>query len=231
MVDFQLLVARFSSATPAIAADNTLRELRIDAGGRVYSRLADDRDVAIRYFHDGESVDASPNLDKGILILGKNDTDSNYQALRVLNDGSLSVSFNAGTDISEASDSSGGTYTATDSEGEVALVIGNWVLVQSIAVPSGTLFVDGWSYASDKNAIFQLCMVDDTAQDNPTRADVIEILDSHITTSARPSDHVSFDRALTKAGGADIYVAVFAKQLQSGATGVGLSMINAHTAS
>lgn len=228
MVDFGILVSRYSSATPVVSTDNTLRELRIDGGGRLFSRLADDRDAAIRYFNDGEAVDGTPALDKGVLILGKNDVDSNYQVLRVLNDGSLSVSFNAGTDISEAADATGGTYTATDTEGEVALTQGNWVLIQSIAVASGTANIDGWSYGSDKNCIFQLCLVDDALANGVTRADVTEILDSQITSSSRPSDHVGFNRSLTRSGGANIHLAIFAKQLQSGANGVATSMINAH---
>jgi hypothetical protein len=228
MVDFGLLVGRFNSATPSISTDNTLRELRIDAGGRVYSRLADDRDVAIRYFQDGEAVDGTPANDRGILVLGKNDTDSNYQVLRVADDGSLIVSTQAGTDASQAADATGGTYTSTDSEGEVALTLGNWVLVQSIAIATGKVHIDGWSFGSDKNCIFQLCLANDTGANGVTRSDVTEILDAQITTSSRPSDHVGFNRALTRNGGTNIHVAIFSKQLQSGAAGVGTSMINAH---
>jgi len=226
MTDFGLLVARFNTSTPNYTADNDLRNLRIDSGGRVHTRLTDDRDVSLRYFHDGEAVDGTVALDKGLIILGKNDTDNNYQVLRVNDDGSLVVSFEAGTDVSLASDATGGTYGPTDVEGEVALVVGQWVLVQSIPVTTGKLHVDGWSFASDKNCIFQLCIVDNATTN---RAGVVEILDSHISTSARPSDHVGFNRAISRAGGANVKIAVFAKQLQQGAAGVALSSINAHT--
>ena len=226
MTDFGLLVARFNTSTPNYTADNDLRNLRIDSGGRVHTRLTDDRDVSLRYFHDGEAVDGTVALDKGLIILGKNDTDNNYQVLRVNDDGSLVVSFEAGTDVSLASDATGGTYGPTDVEGEVALVVGQRVLVQSIPVTTGKLHVDGWSFASDKNCIFQLCIVDNATTN---RAGVVEILDSHISTSARPSDHVGFNRAISRAGGANVKIAVFAKQLQQGAAGVALSSINAHT--
>ena len=226
MTDFGLLVARYSTSTPSLTTDKDLRELRIDSGGRVHTRLTDDRDVSLRYFHDGESVDSTVALDKGLIILGKNDTDSNYQVLRVNDDGSLVVSFEAGSDVSAASDGTGGTYSATDVEGEVALTAGNWVLIQAIPVIAGKLHVDGWSFGSDKNCIFQLCIVDNATTN---RAGVIEILDSQMTTSARPSDHVGFNRAISRDGGTNVKVAVFAKQLQAGTAGVGLSMINAHT--
>lgn len=226
MTDFGLLVARFNTSTPNYTADNDLRSLRIDSGGRVHTRLTDDRDVSLRYFHDGEAVDGTVALDKGLIILGKNDTDNNYQVLRVNDDGSLVVSFEAGTDVSLAADATGGTYGPTDVEGEVALVVGQWVLVQSIPVTTGKLHIDGWSFASDKNCIFQLCIVNNATTN---RAGVVEILDSHISTSARPSDHVGFNRAISRAGGANVKMAVFAKQLQNGAAGVALSSINAHT--
>jgi len=218
MQDFGLLVARFNTATPNYTADNDLRELRIDAGGRVHSRLTDDRDVSIRYFLDGESVGAG---DRGVFILGKNDTDNNYQALRVNDDGSLSVSFNAGADVSEAADK------ANANDGEVPLSVANWVLIQSKAVTSGKLHISGWSFASDKNTIFQLALA--VAAGAPLRADITEILDSQISTSSRPSDHVSYDRALDRSGGANVKLCIFAKQLQSGQAGVGLSMMNFYT--
>src|SRR5690606_37090053 len=177
MTDFGLLVARFNTSSPNYTADNDLRNLRIDSGCRIHTRLTDDRDVSLRYFHDGEAVDGTVALDKGLIILGKNDTDNNYQVLRVNDDGSLVVSFEAGTDVSLASDATGGTYGPTDVEGEVALVVGQWVLVQSIPVTTGKLHIDGWSFASDKNCIFQLCIVDNATTN---RAGVVEILDSHI---------------------------------------------------
>jgi hypothetical protein len=226
MNDFGLLVARFNTSAPTVSVDNSIRELRIDSGGRLHTRLTDDRDVSLRYFHDGEAVDGTVALDKGVLILGKNDTNSNYQALRVNDDGSLVVSSEAGTDISSAGDGTGGTYSATDVEGEVALTVGNWVLVESIAVATGKLHIDGWSFGSDKNCIFQLCIIDNATTN---RAGVIEILDSQMSTSARPSDHVCFNRAISRPGGANVKIGVFAKQLQTGTAGVGLGMVNAHT--
>lgn len=225
--DFGLLVARYNTSTPNYTADNDLRELRIDSGGRLRQRATDDRDMSLRYFYDGESVDASPNLDRGILILGKNATDSNYQALRLSDDGSLVVSSDAGTDISAAADGTGSTFSATDVRGEVALTVGNWILVQSIAVATGKMHVDGWSFSSDKNTEFQICLA--SAAGTPTRANVTEILDTMLTTSARPSESVNYTRNITRNGGANIKLCVFAKQLQSGAAGVAMSMINAHT--
>ena len=223
MIDFGLLVGRFSTSTPSVSTNDTLRELRIDGGGRLFSRLADDRDVSIRYFEDGESVDGTPANDRGIVILGKNDTDSNYQMFRLADDGSLIVSFQGGADASEAADK------GLSNDGEVALVVNTWVLLQEKAVSSGKIHVDGWSFASDKNTIFQIALVDDTGADGVERTDITELLDSQVTTSARPSDHASFNRALSRAGGTNIKIAIFAKQIQAGANGVGLSMINAHT--
>lgn len=221
MTDFGGLVARYSVATPTVTPDNALRELRIDGGGRLFVRLADDRDKAIRYFYDGEAVDGGDvTLDRGMLMLGKNDTDSNYQVLRVADDGSLVVSMDAGVDVSIAADS------ANANDGEVALTQGAWVQVQKIAVASGKIHVNGFSYASDKQVIFQLVLADGIADD---RTDISEILDSQVTTSFRPSDHVNFNRALARAGGTNVYVAIFAKQVQSGTAGVGLSSINAYT--
>ncbi len=221
-VDFGLLVARFNTATPAYSADNDLRELRIDAGGRVYSRLADGNNNTVSWFADadavGSGVGGDTAGDRGILILGKTDTTSNYQILKVNDDGSLSVSFNAGSDASEAADK------ANAADGEVALTSGAWVLVQSKILASGKMHVAGWSYASDKNVVFQLALA--TAAAAPVRADITEILDTQITTSSRPSEHVAFQRALTRAGGVNVKLCVFAKQLQSGANGVGMSMVN-----
>lgn len=227
--DFGLLVGRFNTGTPALSADNDLRELRLDPNGRLHTRLSDGNDNTPSYFADGDAVGsgvgdhAGTAEDRGLLVLGKNDTDSNYQILRVNDDGSLVVSFQAGTEVSEAADK------GNANDGEVALVVGTWVLIQELAVPTGQININGWSYTSDKNTIFQMCLVDDTGADGSDRADITEILDSMITTSARPSDHVSYQRALARSGGTNIKVAIFAKQLQSGAAGVGLSMINANT--
>lgn len=220
--DFGLLVARFNTATPTYSADNDLRELRIDAGGRVYSRLADGNNNTVSWFADGDSVGSGVGGDtagdRGILILGKNDTNNNYQILHVNDDGSLAVSFNAGSDASEASDK------ANANDGQVALTSGAWVLVQSKVLASGKFQISGWSFASDKNTLFQLALA--TAVGTPVRTDITEILDSHISTSSRPSDHVGFVRNLTRSGGANVKLCVFAKQLQAGANGVGLSMMN-----
>lgn len=230
--DFGLLVARFNTATPTYNVDNDLRELRIDAGGRVYTRLADGNNNTVSWFADndavGSGVGGDTAGDRGVLILGKNDTNSNYQILRVNDDGSLAVSFNAGTDVSEAA-SNTGTWAANDEVGEVALTVGQWVLVQNIAVTSGKIHIDGWSFGSDKNTVFQIVHYDDTGADGVDRTDATALLDTQITTSARPSDHVGFMRAITRSGAANNGIAVFAKQLQSGAAGVAWSMINAHT--
>lgn len=222
MEDFGGLVGRYSASTPTIGSDNEIRELRLDVNGRLYVRPADDRDKGIRYFYDGESVDGDVTLDRGVLVLGKNDTDSNYQAFRLADDGSLVVSFDAGTDVSEAADK------GNANDGEVALGAKNaWIQIQKIAIASGKVHVDGYSFASDKNALFQLVLCDGVADD---RTDVSEILDTQVTTSFRPSDHVEFKRALSRAGGTNVYVAIFAKRLQVGAqNGVALTSINAHT--
>lgn len=226
--DFGLLVGRFNTSTPSISTDNSLREIRIDSGGRLHSRLTDDRDVSIRYFNDEESVDATPSNDKGILILGKNDVNSNYQVLRVNDDGSLVVSTQAGTDNSEHSDGTGGIFSPTDIRGEITLTIGTWVKIHDIPVTSGRVHIDGWSFLADKNTLFQICMSDDTGLDGHDRADVIEILDSQLTTSGKPSDHENFGRALTRNGGTNIAVVIWAKQLQTGNVGIGSGMINSH---
>lgn len=225
--DFGLLVARYNTATPNYTADNDLRELRIDSAGRLRNRATDDRDQSLRYFYDGESVDGVVTNDRGILILGKNDTDSNYQALRLANDGSLVISTDAGVDVSAAADGTGSTFSATDTRGEVALTVGNWVLVQAITIASGKVHVDGWSFSSDKNTEFQICLA--SAAGTPTRVNVTEILDTMLTTSARPSESVNYTRNITRNGGANIKLCIFAKQLQSGAAGVAMSMVNAHT--
>lgn len=225
--DFGLLVARYNTSTPNYSADNDLRELRIDSGGRLRNRATDDRDMSLRYFYDGEAVDGSPNNDRGILVLGKNDTDSNYQALRLNDDGSLVVSFSSGTDASAAADDNGGVFSATDVRGEIPLTVGNWVLVQSIAVASGKIHIDGWSFSSDKNTEFQVCLT--TSAGTPVRSETTKIFDTQLTTSARPSDHVNFNRAITQASGTNFKLCIFAKQLQSGAAGVAMGMLNVHT--
>lgn len=226
--DFGLLVGRYNTATPSLSTDKELRELRLDAAGRIASRLGDGNDKAISFFADGDAVGSGQDDvqnsgagDRGVLVLGKNDTNSNYQVLKVNDDGSLVVSPNAGTDASEAADK------ANAADGEVALVSGSWVLVQNKLFSSGKLHLDGWSYASDKNAVFQIALA--VAAGTPTRTDITEILDSHITSSARPSDHVGFLRAIQRNGGANVKLCIFAKQLQAGANGVGLSMFNVHT--
>lgn len=229
--DFGLFVGRYNTSTPTLTADNDLREMRLDSGGRLYTRLADDRDEALRYFYDGESVNGTPNTDRGILILGKNDTDSNYQAFKLNDDGSLAVSFQSGTDVSSAADadgSIGGPFAPADTVGEIALTEDVWIKIHEIAVATGTLHIDGFSYGSDKNTIFQLVMSDDTGADGHVRADAVELVDTMLTTSSRPSDHVSYSRQLDKAGGTNIAVALYAKQLQSGTAGVAWGMINAH---
>lgn len=218
MIDFGILVARYSATTPNISVDNTIRELRIDSGGRVHVRPTDDRDASLRYFLDGEVVGTQ---DRGIVMLGLNPTDNNYQMFRLTDDGSLAVSFNAGTDISEAANK------ANVSDGEVTLAYNTWTLVQSKAVASGKMNIAGWSFGSDKNTVFQLVLA--TALAAPVRTDITEILDTQISTSARPSDHVSFDRAITRAGGTNVKLCIFAKQLQIGTAGVGFSMLNAYT--
>lgn len=227
--NFGLLVGRFSSATPVLATDNELRELRLDAGGRLHVKLTDGNDKVISYFTDGAATGTGTPDDRGLVIMGKNDTDNNYQMLRVNSDGSLVVSFQAGSDISAAADDTGGVYAVGDVEGEVALTVANWVLIQTEPVISGQVHVAGWSFCSDKNTVFQLCLVDDVGAGGVTRADVTKILDTQMSTSARPSDHVGYNRAITNAGGANISVAVFAKQLQVGTAGVAWSAINAAT--
>jgi hypothetical protein len=227
--DFGMLVSRFNTSTPTVSADDTLRELRIDEGGRVYTRLADDRDLTLRYFEDGESVDGTPANDRGIVMLGKNDADSDYQMLRVRDDGSLIVAMESGTDVSGHSDGTGGIFAAADSRGEVGLTTGTWVKIHEVPVASGTVHADGFGYMSDKNTIFQLCLSDDTGTDGHDRADVTEILDAQMTTSARPSDHVEYNRSKDKAGGTNVALVLWAKQLQQGGNGIGSGSINAHT--
>jgi hypothetical protein len=215
--DFGLLVARYNTSAPTVSTNNELREVRIDSAGRLYVRPTDDRDASPRYFTDGEAVGTS---DRGFVILGLNETDSNYQMLRVNNDGSLVVSMDAGTDASEAADKANLNF------GEVALTSGTWILIQSITIPTGKLHLDGWSYSADKNTQFQVVLA--TAAGTPVRADITEILDTQITTSSRPSDHVSFNRALSRAGGTNVKLCIFAKQLQAGAAGAASSMLNVH---
>lgn len=227
--DFGLFVGRYSSSEPTIANDQELREIRLDVNGRAYVRLNDGNDNTISYFADGDAVGSGvgdsteASGDRGILMLGKNDTDSNYQMLRVSDDGSLVVSFQGGADASEAADK------ANANDGEVNLTSGTWVKMQEIPVVSGKIHLNGWSYASDKNTVFQLTLSDDTGADGHARADITEILDTMITTSSRPSDHVGYDRQISRSGGTNIAVVLWAKQLQSGAGGVGFSQINANT--
>lgn len=229
MVDFGLLVGRFNSAAPAISTDNTLRELRIDAGGRMAARGADGNDNTVSYFADGDAVGSGVSNvsgtagDRGILMMGKDAVDSIYKAIKVNSDGSLAIDFAAGADQSEAADK------ANSSNGEISLTSGSWVLIQSKAVSTGHMHVSGWSYASDKNTEFQLAIAVHSGGGAPIRTDITEILDSQITSSARPSEHVHFARDLDRAGAANTFICVFAKQLQAGASGVALSMMNYDT--
>lgn len=230
-MDFGLLVARFNTSTPSYTADNDLRELRIDENGRVYARLADDRDKAIRYFYDGEAVDGvDDTLDRGILVLGKNDTDSNYQAFRLNDDGSLVVSAQSGADVSAHSNPTG-TFTPTDSLGEVGLTLNTWVKIVEIPVATGKLHLTGWEFLSDKLTQFQVVMSDDTGADGHARADATEILCSGMATSARPSDHITLSRAKDRSGGTNVAIIVWAKQLQSGTAGVASAGMEVNTTS
>ena len=220
--DFGLRVARYSTSTPSVTTDDSHRELRIDGGGRLYTRLADGNDNPLDYFADGDAVGSgSETEDRGIVILGLNDTDSNYQILKVNDDGALIVSSQGGTDVSISSDETG--------DGEEALTVGTWVLINTIAVATGTLHINGWTYGSDKNTQFLIAMSDDTLTDGHDFTDITEILDMQITSSARPSDNVGFIRALDRAGGTNVALTMWAKQLQPGATGVGFGMMNAYT--
>jgi hypothetical protein len=227
--DFGLLVGRYDAAEPTIANDQELREIRLDVNGRAHMRLNDGNDNTLSYFADGDAVGsgvgnaAEASGDRGLIMLGLNETDSNYQMLRVNSDGSLAVSFQSGTDVSEAADS------ANAADGEITLAQGAWVKVQEIAVATGKIHVSGWSYASDKNTILQLTLSDDTGTDGHDRADITEILDTMLTTSARPSDHVSYNRSLSRSGGTNVAIVLWAKQLQAGANGVAMSMVNAST--
>ena len=224
--DFGLLVARFNTAAPTYTADNDLRELRIDAGGRVHARATDGNDNTISYFAEDDIVGSGAGGDRGVLILGLNSTNSEYEILKVNDDGSLFVSANGGTDISAAADGTGGVFSATDVRGEVALTLNNWVLIKAIPVATGSAHVGGWSFASDKNTIFQLCLINAATS---TRADVTKIWDTQMTTSADPGGHIEYVRALDQVGGANIKLAIFAKQIQSGLAGVAWAMINANT--
>jgi len=226
--DFGLLVGRYNTAIPSLSTDKELRELRLDEKGRLATRLGDGNDKALSYFADGDAVGSgvddiqnSGAGDRGILAMGKNVATSTYQVLNVADDGSLIVSFDAGTDQSEAADK------ANVANGEVALISGTWVLLQNKAVISGNMQIGGWSYGSDKNVIFQLALA--VAAAIPTRTDITEILDSQITSSARPSDHVEFSMPLNRPGATNKKLCVFAKQLQAGPAGVGFSMMNFRT--
>lgn len=227
MIDFGLLVSRFNTTTPSISTDNTLRELRIDGGGRVAHRNADGNDNTLSYFADGDAVGTGVGTvsgvvgDRGTLILGRDSVDSIYKAISVNSDGSVNVAFNAGTDQSQAADHANAT------EGDIALTSGTWVLIQSKAVSTGHMHIAGWSYDSDKNTKFQLALTVSLA--TPVRADITEILDTQITSSSRPSDHVGFTQDLTRAGAANTFLCVFAKQLQAGAGGSAGSMMNFDT--
>jgi hypothetical protein len=229
--DFGLLVGRYSSGEPTIASDQELRELRIDVNGRAHVRLNDGNDNTLSYFADGDAVNSGVGNaseaagDRGLLILGKDDLNSTYQVLKVKDDGSLVVSLDGGLDVSEAAKSNG------VDDGEVTLTVGTWVKVQEIAVASGRININGFSYASDKNTVFQLVLSDDTAINGHDRADLTEIIDTHITTSARPSDHVSYNKEINKNGGTNISLVLWAKQLQAGTAGVAFSSINANTVS
>lgn len=227
--DFGLIVARYNSSTPTLSTDNDIRELRLDEGSRCYVTLADDRDYRPRFWPDGAAQDGTPDNDKGIGVMGFDDANDVYKFLRLDPDGALYVNTEAGgTDVSEAADK------ANANDGQVDLTAPSpaltWVLIQSKAFAAGTeMLIHGWSYGSDKNAMFQLAICDDTGQDNPERSDITEILDTHLTTSARPSEHENFTGVIRRAGGADIYLCVFAQQLQKGQAGIAFSSINMQT--
>ena len=222
--NYGLLVARFNTATPSYSIDNDLRELRIDAGGRLYSRLADGNNNTVSWFKDGDAfgsgVGGDTTGDRGVLVLGKDSVDSIYRVLSLNSDGSLNVTFNAGTDISAAADK------ANANDGEVALTVGTWVLVDTIPVTTGHVQISGYSYCSDKNTVFQLAMATGATI---TRTSITEIIDTQMSISGRPSDHVAFNRDVTKAGAANTALTLWAKQIQVGATGVAMCSINAAT--
>lgn len=233
--DFGLFVGRHNTAKPSLV-DDDLREVRLDGCGNLENRAIDGNDSTISYFADCDAVGSgvgdhsgstgTAGDDRGVLILGLNAADSKYEVLSVDDQGCLCVSFEAGTDCSEAADKAAAT------DGEITNAA-TYKLIQEIAASTDKIHVDGWSYASDKNTIFQLVLSDDTGADGHDRADIVCILDSQISTSARPSEHVVFSRALTQDVSALTTPAlvVWAKQLQAGTLGCALSMINAHKSS
>lgn len=228
--DFGLLVTRYNSSTPSYSSNNDLRELRIDAGGRVHSRMTDGNDNTVSFFADGDAVGSGVGNqavagDRGVLVLGKDYTDAIYKPLKILNDGSLVISTNGGTDASAAADKANAGTTG----GEVGLTVGSYVLIQSIPFTANKFHVFGYSYASDKNTMFQLAIAVHVGAGSPIRSELTEILDTQISSSARPSHYVGFNRQLDKAGAANTYLCVFAKQLQQGAAGIGATMINVDT--
>ena len=225
--DWGVQTGRVNSTLPSYGED-AIAEIRIDSTGRIMTRLADGNENFLSYFEDGEAVGSGAPDDRGILVLGKNDTDSNYQVLRVNDDGSLIVSLQAGTDVSAHSDKTG-AFGPTDTIGEVALVLTTWTKIIEIPIATGTAHLTGWEFLSDKNTHFQVVLSDDTGTDGHDRADAVEILSSAMATSARPSDVVPFSRAKDRAGGTNIALVVWAKQLQSGPVGIASAAIDAHT--
>lgn len=223
--DFGLYVGRHNTAKPSLS-DDDLREIRLDVAGNLENRLIDGNDKTLSYYIDGQATGtgvgdhAGTAEDRGIIVLGKDDSSNTYQMLRVNPDGSLTVSFQSGTDISEFSDKAG--------TGEISLTKDTWVKVLEIPVASGNIHIDGWTYASDANTQFKLGISNDTGVDGHAETDITEIIDMHFTTSARPSDNINFTRSIDRAAGTNIALVVWAKQLQVGSSRIGTAMINAH---
>lgn len=161
MQDFASFVSRYNVATPTVTVDNELRELRIDSGGRAYVRLADDRDEAIRYFEDGESIGAG---DRGIVMLGRDDNTDQYRMFRLDESGCLCVTLGSGgEDYHSHSDADDGAFGLTDTNGEVAIdAVGDWKLIHAKPVVDGRVKISGWNWFADKNMLLQVCMLDDS---------------------------------------------------------------------
>jgi hypothetical protein len=82
-----LVVGRFNTSAPTLTTEDDLRELRLDANGRVISRLSDGNDKTLSYYKEDDPFDsgkgdtAGTAGDRGLIVFGRNDTDSKFNAL------------------------------------------------------------------------------------------------------------------------------------------------------
>lgn len=141
----------------------------------------------------------------------------------IVNDGSFDLSISNGIDLikgifpttvitsqTAGTDASASTNQGSITDGMAAIANNTWVLIYQGNFTSGYFHIAGWNYFSDKNTVFQMTLHNNAA---PTRANITEIIGTRTSTNQKQDDAVAYQRAKTRAGGANIKLCIWAKSL------------------